>query len=65
MKHRMQQSHETNDSPENCAPFTHTLPRTEECNVSYIGDLTKIHRFGAQGRRENDPDKGQSHWVER
>ena len=28
-------------------------------------DLIKIHRFRAQGRRENDPDKGQSHWVER
>ena len=65
MKHRMQQSHETSDSPENCAPFTHTLSRTEECDVSYIGDLTKIHRFRAQVRRVNDPDKGQSHWVER
>ena len=37
----------------------------EECNVSYIEDLTKIHRFRAQGQRVNDPEKRQSHWVER
>ena len=65
LKHRMERSHETSDSPENCAPFTHTLSRTEECNVSYIGDLTKIHRFRAQGRRVYDPEKRQSDWVER
>ena len=61
LKHRMERSHETSDSPENCAPFKNTLSRTEECNVSYIEDLTKIHRFRAQVRRENDPEKGQSH----
>ena len=65
LKHRMERSHESSDFSENCAPFKNSLSRTEECNVSYIGDLTKIHRFRAQVRRENDPDKGQSHWVER
>ena len=33
--------------------------------MSYIEDLTKIHRFRAQVRRVNDPEKRQSHWVER
>ena len=65
LKHRMERSHESSDFPENCAPFKNSLSRTEECNVSYIGDLTKIHRFRAQVRRVNDPEKGQSHWVER
>ena len=37
----------------------------EEYNVSYIEDLTKIHRFRAQVRRVNGPEKGQSYWVER
>ena len=62
---RMERSHESSDSPENFTPFKNTLSRTEECNVFYIGDLTKIHRFRAQGRRVNDPGKRRSHWVER
>ena len=65
LKPRMQRFHESSDSPENGAPFKNTLSRTEECNVSYIEDLTKIHRFRAQVRRVNDPEKRQSHWVER
>ena len=65
LKHRMERSHESSDSPENCTPFKNTLSRTEECNVSYIGDLIKIHRFRAQVRRVNGPEKGQSHWFER
>ena len=65
LKHRMERSHESSDFPENCGPFKNTLSRTEACNVSYIEDLTKIHRFRAQGRRVNDPEKRQSHWVER
>ena len=65
LKHRMERSHENSDSPENFVPFKNTLSRTEECNVSYIEDLTKIHRFRAQVRRVNGPEKGQSHWLER
>ena len=61
LKPRMQRSHESSDSPENGAPFKNTLSRTEECNVSYIGDPTKRHRFRAQVRQDNDPEKRQSH----
>ena len=61
----MKRSLERSDSPPNCAPLKNTLSRTEECNVSYIEDLTKIHRFRAQVRRVNDPEKRQSYWLER